>query len=201
MYQSAQEVEAVLAEVYARAEFAGLLEEPSPQTPAWRERLAEWLNDTFGHLFEISPGAGATSVLAWALIIGLALTLGWVAYRTVRGRLAARVPAEPGHAAASPPERDLSYWLALARERTSAGHHRAATAALYQALIRALDGAGELRYDPSKTPGDYRGETSSTARARLDRFLVHYEPVVFGGAGADRALLRDLETLIPQTGA
>jgi hypothetical protein len=78
-------------------------------------------------------------------------------------------------------------WEAEAARLAAEGRLREASAALYQALLLRLDGRGAVRFDPAKTPGDYRREARphpEAARA-LTGFLRLFEPVAFGGRGLD----------------
>jgi hypothetical protein len=80
-------------------------------------------------------------------------------------------------------------WEEEAARAAAAGRFRDAAVALYQALLLRLEAGGVLRYDPAKTPGDYRREARRDPRAAgaLTAFLRGFEPVVFGGRALDAA--------------
>jgi hypothetical protein len=67
------------------------------------------------------------------------------------------------------------------------GRLREASLALYNALVLRLDARGAVRFDPAKTPGDYRREVrANPAVARpFAAFVRGFEPVVFGGRALD----------------
>lgn len=187
------QVRSALERVYARPELA-----PKPPGPfdGIREafaramrRLADWLGG-FGDLRGESP------ILYW-LVMGtlIALGLGIIAYfiratllRLGDGGEAPRVARAPG-GAIDARARTAGEWEEEARRAAAAGRYRDAAVALYQALLLRLEAAGALRYDPAKTPGDYRRETRKAPQAAgaLTSFLRGFEPVVFGGRALDAA--------------
>jgi Domain of unknown function (DUF4129) len=186
------QVQQALREVYARPELA-------PRTPgpldglgrAVRRVLAaigEWLGG-FAGLHSENP------VIFW-MVIGALILVGVaiVAYfiRSTLARLdehAAAPRVRPAGDGVDARARTAGEWEEEARRAAAAGRYREAAVALYQALLLRLEAAGALRYDPAKTPGDYRRETRRAPQAAgaLTAFLRGFEPVVFGGRALDAA--------------
>lgn len=187
---SAAEVNQALERVYARPEL-----QPRPPGPLdgfreWRRqmfaRLGEWLG-RLGDLRSDNP------IVYW-LMIGVLVAAGvsiiayllWNTLSRLEERGAAPRPAAvPG--AVNARARTAGEWEEEARRAASAGRFREAAVALYQALLLRLEAAGAVRYDPAKTPGDYRREARRDPRAAgaLTAFLRGFEPVVFGGRALD----------------
>ena len=185
---SAAEVQAAVARVYARPEYAerhGIRE--------WINRkLAEawgWLADRLGSFGELRMSHPWVFwlVVIWLSVAAVALLghLVWTALQAAR-RAEPEPDAVGGKTGRSKP-RTAGDWEAEAARLAAEGRLREAAAALYQALLLRLDHRGAVRYDPSKTPGDYRREARphpDAARA-LTGFLRLFEPVAFGGRGLD----------------
>lgn len=183
----AREVEQAVARVYARPEYqehhgvrewlAGLF-----------SRLGAWLSERLGDFAQLKVSHPWIwwMLVGWLAIAALALLahLVWTTLQAA-GRGEEDAPKSAKSARAKP--RTAADWEAEAARLAAEGHLREAAAALYQALLLRLDGRGAVRFDPSKTPGDYRREARAhpdAARA-LGAFLRLFEPVAFGGRGLD----------------
>jgi hypothetical protein len=187
---TAEQVQQALAHVYTRAEF-------QPAKHTWRDWLwaqagkaLSWL----GRLFSGLRGLRETSPWLFGLIIGtLVLVLAalvahivWTAWKL------ARMGGDDGTASAtnSPRRqrpRTAADWDAEAARLAGEGRLREAAVALYQGLVLRLDALGAVRFDASKTPGDYRREARKHPEASLalGGFLRQFEPVAFGGRDLD----------------
>ncbi len=123
------------------------------------------------------------SVLAIAAHLAISIARAWRA----RDRHEAEGRGDGLAGGARP--RTPAAWEAEARRLADAGRLREAAVALYQALLLRLDARGVVRYDPAKTPGEYRREARRDAAgaAALGAFLRAFEPVAFGGRALDRA--------------
>ena len=206
---TAAATDSALARVFARPEFA----EPAPSPiQAFLSRAWDAVREFFRQLFPgVSLGETAGSAISWTLIVvlgvvGLVLAVGLLsgaagAWRTRDRR---RVAEDPEDGVAPVDETPAGKWEALARRAAAEGRWRDAALALYQALLLRLHDRGALRYDPAKTPGDYRRELrrrgGDTARA-LDGFLRGFEPVAFGGRGLDAQGYGALREAASQGGA
>jgi len=186
---TAEEVQRAVTTVYSRPEYA----ERHGIREWFREKMAElfaWLADklgSFGELRFTNPWI-FWLVVAW-LAIAAVLLLGHLVWTALQAARRAEPEGEStGGKAVKPKPRTAADWEAEAARLSAEGKLREAAAALYQALLLRLDGRGAVRFDPSKTPGDYRREARphpEAARA-LTAFLRLFEPVAFGGRGLDR---------------
>lgn len=186
---SAAQIQEAVARVYARPEF-------QPPEHSWREwlwsrvgRVFEWI----GHQLELFRGLRVTTPWLFWLIIGwIVLTLAalvghlvWTAVQVARRGGDATSPAATPGARGRP--RTAAEWDAEAARLAGEGRLREAAVALYQALLLRLDARGAVRFDASKTPGDYRREARKHPEAArtLGGFLRLFEPVAFGGRSLD----------------
>jgi hypothetical protein len=187
------QVRAALERVYARPELAppapGPLDGVRAAIGRLLGRIGQWFN-SFGDLRSDSP------IVYW-LVMGalIALGLGIIGY-FIYNTLLRLGNADPAPRAARGPAgaidaraRTAGEWEEEAARAAAAGRFRDAAVALYQALLLRLEAAGVVRYDPAKTPGDYRREARRDPRASgaLSSFLRGFEPVVFGGRALDAA--------------
>lgn len=185
---SAPRVQEAVAKVFRRPEFQE------------HHGIGEWVNEhvtrvlfwivrelqAFAGLKETHPVVFYT-VIAWLCITALAIVahLVWTAVQAARGGDdGPKVKAErsPGTK-----PRTAQEWEAEAARLAASGRLREAAVALYHALLLRLDARGAVRFDPSKTPGDYRREARAhpDAARTLASFLRLFEPVAFGGRPLD----------------
>lgn len=187
---TAAQVDQALQRVYARPELQPREPGAMDAVRDWRRelfaRIGEWLL-RFGQLRSDSPVVywlviGALAA-AGAAIVGYLL---WNTFKRLEERGAAPTPKQ-GTGGVNARARTAGEWEEEARRAAAAGRFRDAAVALYQALLLRLEAAGALRYDPAKTPGDYRREARRDPRAAgaLAAFLRGFEPVVFGGRTLD----------------
>ncbi|HET6763336.1 MAG TPA: DUF4129 domain-containing protein [Longimicrobiaceae bacterium] len=180
-----------LQKVYARPEFA------PERTDGWLHRLYTWWEGVkdawWAWVWKLQVLQHTAPVVFWILIgwlavaaIGIAVHLvytfaqGW---RTREAALAAAASGSPG----TPRARTADDWDEEARRAAAEGRLRDASIATYQALLLRLDARGVVRFDPAKTPGDYRREARKHAAAgpAMGGFLRQFEPVAFGGRPVD----------------
>jgi hypothetical protein len=187
---TAAQVDQALREVYTRPELQPRQPGVMDAFTEWRRdmlmRLAEWLA-RFGGLRSENP------VVYW-LVIGVLAAAGisilvyllWNTLARLEDRGPAPQPVTQG-GRVNARARTAAEWEEEARRAAAEGRFREAAVALYQALLLRLESAGALRYDPAKTPGDYRRETRRDPRASgaLTAFLRGFEPAVFGGRTLD----------------
>jgi hypothetical protein len=185
---TAAQVQQALAEVYARPEFreqkhgfGEWLMQKLAAAVQWIGRHLSWLSE----LRHTNPTL-FLMIVVWLVATALAIVvhLVWTAVQVAR-----RGEATPaGDAGGKKPKpRTAADWEAEAARLAADGKLREAAAALYQALLLRLDAVGVVRFDASKTPGDYRREARKhpeAARA-LGGFLRIFEPVAFGGRALD----------------
>jgi hypothetical protein len=189
---TAEAVDSVLAAVLAGVEFA-----PAGTSPLIRllAAVGTRIRDAVAALVRrFAPDLDLSGVeLGWlgralqpAAIVAGVLVLGYLLYiaiRAVRARERRRSAAErPG------PTQPVTAaeWEAAARAAAAAGRWREAAVALYQSVLRRLAQQGALRFDPARTPGEYRRELRSHPRLGepVDRFIGVFERAAFGRGAA-----------------
>jgi hypothetical protein len=99
--------------------------------------------------------------------------------------------------------RTAADWEGAARRAAAEGRLREAALALYNALVLRLDARGALRFDPAKTPGDYRREVRANPEVArpFAAFVRGFEPVVFGGRALDAEGYERLRAAAGEAGA
>lgn len=207
MLPTAPDVARAVEKVYTRPELAppekGLLD------PLWEaigrlmDRIGAALGRAFGGLVTDNPFLfRVILVVLGALCLALIV---YLLYATL-GRLSQPDPAAGERASVSAGAvrrpRDVNGWEEEARRLAAAGQYREAAMALYQALLLRMEAAGAVRYDPAKTPGDYRMEARPHSLSRpLGAFLRAFEPAVFGGRTLDAGAYERLRGAAAEAGA
>lgn len=201
---TAAEVQNAVAHVYARPEFQ--------ERHTWQEwllaraaRALAWISEHLrflGAMRHTSPVVFYL-IVAWLVAALLALVghIVWTAIQVAR-RGEGDAPAA-GKAPGRQKPRGAADWEAEAARLAGDGRLREAAAALYQALLLRLDALGAVRWDASKTPGDYRREARKDPEAAraLGGFLRLFEPVAFGGRDLDADGWERLQTAAAQGAA
>lgn len=188
-----EEVDRVLAEIFERPEF-------TPASPSIWSEILQKLSSWLGKFLPQSPlGDGDGQIIGWAAIILIAVAVVLVLRRFAgarlwAGRRAAGAVESHGDAVESMDGGEAEEWERAALRAAEEGRWREAVLALYQVLLLRLDGVGAVRYDPAKTPGDYRREmrANEAARGLLEAFLRSFEPIAFGGEEPDRLVYERL---------
>jgi hypothetical protein len=186
----AEQVDHALREVYAQPEFVA-----DTKPPGLMELIGEQIGRAFSWIIDRLSGIGALEnagpvvfyimvVLLAAAALGLLAHLFYtsgVAFSRERGA----GPGDEGAALRGP--RTAADWEGTARRAAAEGRLRDASLALYNALVLRLDARGALRFDPAKTPGDYRREVRANPEVArpFAAFVRGFEPVVFGGRALD----------------
>lgn len=183
-------IDQALSRVYTRPEL-------QPREPGAMDAFNEWRRDVFirvGEWLSRFGGLRSENPIVYWLVIGALAAAGvsilvYLLWNTL-ARLEERGPAPRPDAhdgRVNARARTAAEWEEQARRAAAEGRFREAAVALYQALLLRLEAAGALRYDPAKTPGDYRRETRRDPRASgaLTAFLRGFEPAVFGGRALD----------------
>lgn len=148
----------------------------------WWLRLQHWLEALqHGH-----PTLFIALIIAMVVILAGVVVHGIVVMMlTVRGAAAREAAAAPPRAARP----GASWYFGEADALAAAGRYREAMQAAFTGLALELDARGVLRFDPSKTPGEYAREArlSGGERDALRARVNVLYAVVFGGAafGAD----------------
>lgn len=187
---SPEQVDRALREVYAQPEFV-----EHTQPPGLMDLIREQIGKVIGWIIDRLSGIGAIKdagpivfyimvVLLAAAAIGLLAHLFYtsgIAFSRERGA----GPGDEGEGLRGP--RTAADWEGAARRAAAEGRLRDASLALYNALVLRLDARGALRFDPAKTPGDYRREVRANPEVArpFAAFVRGFEPVVFGGRALD----------------
>ncbi len=185
-------------EVLARPEFR-------PESEGLMERLwngvLELLDDVFGGLFssaaEFLGGDGLLARLVfWWMVLVLAAIVGHFVWTLLQLRQPRTATAGGPGGAGGPPVNELpdaSSALDDARALAASGRFADAMHALYAGTLHWLDTAGQLRFEESKTGGDYVRELSASPhRPFFRRILAVFYPVAFGGRIAQAQAFREM---------
>lgn len=149
------------------------------QIAAWWHRLWDPLSKAIGNemLVQVIGYAVLAAVLVFLVVVVVRFA------RRVRLRRAERAPI-----AATPlgTDADARTLLARALAAAAAGRHREAAALLWSSALRALDERGRVRYDPARTPGEWRRAVGDPAFDALARDAVI---ALFGDRLVDASLV------------
>ena len=200
-----EQVRDALDRVLRRPEFAERVRSPLGEVLA---RIGRWFRELIDFLIpNFDPNAAGNRALFWFFVglmavvaVGVVLHLSGALPQA--WRLRDRGGDEGRRGAAGRASR-AAEWEERARAAAAVSRWRDAALALYQALLLRLDERGAVRYDPSKTPGDYRREARRSAESRrvLDGFLRAFEPVAFGGRALDGGGYERLRDTAREAGA
>ncbi|HWT06076.1 MAG TPA: DUF4129 domain-containing protein [Xanthomonadales bacterium] len=165
----------------------------APQKPGDKS-LLDLIGDALSELWRrlMSPlghllgNKTLTTVVGLAVLVALLVFLALVVVRFARGLRAK--PSARARAAAFALGEDADARTLFARALAAAadGRHHDAAALLWASALRALDERGRVRYDPARTPGEWRRAVRDPAFDALARDAV---VALFGNRGADAALV------------
>jgi hypothetical protein len=161
-------------------------------SPSLLDRISRVLSELIAWVMHVLGNfVGASSVLAWAVLLGL------VAAGLLLLRRARLVPERilSGRGADRGPETKVD-WRQRAQEALRAGDLREAIRALYLALITTLAGRGLLADAPALTAGEARAavrRTRPTLYALVARATDSYERVLYGGVDPQES---DIQALL-----
>ncbi len=157
------------------------------------ERLVHWAIGWIERLFGFLDGRTSARGIALTFTALLALLL------VARVVLSARARDTDGSAArrALRPDVREDPWRAADQLATD-GRFEEAAHALYRGVVATLVVRERLRFDSSKTSGDYARELrarGSSSYALFREFSRQFDDVVYGHRGSDESSLRDLVRL------
>jgi len=162
-----------------------------PGEKSWLEYLYDALRDLWHKLTDplnrLTGNPRLTTIIGYAVLVVIAVLLAIVFVR-FGARFAAKrtVRSARAVAAAAALDTDARSLLARALDAASAGRHHEAAALLWASALRALDEHGRVRFDPSRTPGEWRRVVRD---ASFDAFARDAVDALFGERGADAALV------------
>jgi hypothetical protein len=163
---------------------------PHPVAKPWWEVLFDALRDLWNRLTE--PLNHLVGNSAFTTFVGIVVLVAVSALLVVViARYAARIGVrtwvrERGDASALSEDADARALFARALAAAAAGRHHEAAALLWASALRALDEGGRVRYDPARTPGEWRRAVRDPHFDALARDAV---VALFGDRGADAALV------------
>jgi len=185
-----------------RAEIRNILADPRL---APRRTFSQWLSEklTGWEGPDLDFTSGWTKAIFWLFtiwcILALVAILGhllWVAFTSVRagsgkGRFDLRQ-----RRAADAQEQSYDDLRDRMRRLADRGVFREAVGLMMIALLRWLDAAGMLRFDDSKTNGDYAREypPGTTGREAFRRFASAFDALVYSGASCDRQTYQEMDS-------
>ena len=165
----------------------------APQKPGGKSWL-DMLGDAFGALWRrlMSPlghllgNSTLTSLIGITVLVALLVFLAFIVARFARGMHRTKRARSGEVAFALDAEADARTLLGRALAAAAEGRHHDAAALLWASALRALDERGHVRYDPARTPGEWRRAVRDPAFDALARDAV---VALFGNRGADAALV------------
>ncbi|MEA2688477.1 MAG: hypothetical protein QOD51_1084 [Candidatus Eremiobacteraeota bacterium] len=178
----------VVRGILADPRFAHAAHRPGEKT--WLDYVVDALR-ALGHQLT-APLRALTGNNAVTAFIGIAVLVAvLVALTIVIARFATRVSwrrarRAPDGAMVVGADADARTLFARALDAAAAGRHHEAAALLWASALRALDERGRVRYDASRTPGEWRRAVRDPGFDALARDAV---VALFGERGADAALV------------
>jgi hypothetical protein len=176
---------ATLERILSRREFGGV-KGPS-ELELLRQRVLRWLLRVLGSIFQqIGKYPIGTSILFWALIVGVVVWLALVLFRYWTRRAALEELLAPESVAHS---RSWQEWIQAAREAANRGDYREAIHSAYWAGISSLEDSEVVRKDRTRTPREYMRLVSNSTqlvatgrktREALSALTVTLEQVWYG---------------------
>jgi len=153
---------------------------------AW-EALRHWLSTFFKPLGHVLGDDRVTTTVGILILVVAVMFLIVVTVRFVRPYLRTRkARAAPGAGALAGAGSSAARLRARAMAAAAAGRYREAAALLWASALHALDEAGRVRFDPARTPGEWRRAVRDPAFDALERDAV---VALFGGSPVDAALV------------
>jgi hypothetical protein len=161
----------------------------APVKPWWSyllDALAPWWHRLIDPLRRAVGDAAATRAVGIAVLVVVLAFLLFVVVRFARRTRLQRPAREAIDAVALETGADARTLLARARKAAAAGRNHEAAALLWASALRALDERGRVRYDPARTPGEWRRLVGDAAFDALARDAV---VAMFGDRAPDEALV------------
>jgi hypothetical protein len=161
-----------------------------PKEKSWLDLLGDaisalWhkVTDPLNHLL---GNQTITTVVGLAVLGALIAFVALLVVRFVRRARETMPSRGRANASALGDDADARTLFARALAAAAAGRHHDAAALLWASALRALDERGRVRYDPARTPGEWRRAVRDPAFDALARDAV---VALFGNRGADAALV------------
>lgn len=146
-------------------------------------RAWHWLTDA---LKNVQGGSTIATIVGTIVLVAVAVFLGFVIVRFVRGIITVRRNVRRAAVAEQLGGADARTLLERALEAAAAGRHHEAAALLWASALRALDELGRVRYDAARTPGEWR---RAVRDPNFDAFARDAVLALFGDRDADATLV------------
>lgn len=163
-------------------------------TWTWWADLKAWVGERFVEWFGDAAGSGW--VLRALLYVLLAAIIGYATYMLVQLRTRARPPGRSRASSVSTPQtREAMQTIdfeAQVEAAVAERRYRDAVRLLYLQTLQALDEAGAIAWEPSKTNRTYVRELEGTRQAEFEALTRLFERVWYGGAALQRAGFEDV---------
>ena len=179
----------VVRAVLADARFQRAQQHPGQKSLL--RRIADYLHDLWAKLTEplnhLNGSPKAAQIIGIMVLVAVLVGLALVAARYLRP-IAWRIGGRAQRAGAEPlgDDADSRALLARALDAAAAGRNHDAAALLWASALRALDERGRVRFDPARTPGEWRRAVRDPSFDALARDAVI---ALFGDRGVDAALV------------
>lgn len=180
--------DAVARRLLAEPRFRDALTPPGAKS--WWEYVLEaigrWWHQLTGGLGKVFGNGAVATIVGALILIAVILALTWVIWRIVRrpaGR--ARRFASAAEIERLGRQADAAGLRDAAQRAYEAGRYRDAAALFWSAALRCLDERGSVRYDPARTPGEWR---RAVRNAAFDAFARDAVVALFSPSGVDAAL-------------
>jgi hypothetical protein len=154
----------------------------------WVGRLWDRLMAPVGHVFGNST---LTQIVGILVLIAVLVFLSFVVVYFVRPYARARRVRSVAASVALAHAGDAATLRARALAAAAQGRYHDAAALLWASALRALDELGRVRYDPARTPGEWRRTVRDPAFDALTRDAV---VALFGDRVVDAALVARMES-------
>jgi Na+-transporting methylmalonyl-CoA/oxaloacetate decarboxylase gamma subunit len=178
----------VVHRVLADARFARAAQRPGEKS--WFDYVVDALRELWHRLLAplrgLTGNSTLTTVIGIAVLVAVLALLALVVVRFARGVAWRRAPRARLPSAVPDADADARTLFERALAAAAAGRHHDAAALLWASALRALDERGRVRFDPARTPGEWRRAVRDPSFDALARDAV---VALFGDRGADAALV------------
>jgi Na+-transporting methylmalonyl-CoA/oxaloacetate decarboxylase gamma subunit len=161
-----------------------------PGEKSWFDYVTDFLRDLWHRLTApletLTGNTTLTTIVGIGVLIAVLVLFAIVVVRFARRTAWRRPVREHAAPAALGEDADARTLLARALAAAAAGRHHDAAALLWASALRALDERGRVKYDPARTPGEWRRAVRDPYFDSLARDAV---VALFGDRGADAALV------------
>jgi hypothetical protein len=165
----------------------------APQRPgekSWWDLLVDAVSALWRRLTEplqhVLGNERLTTVVGTIVLVALVASVVVLVVRFARTARATRGPRATADMVVLAGDADARTLFARALAAAAEGRHHDAAALLWASALRALDERGRVRYDPARTPGEWRRLVRD---ASFDAFARDAVIALFGDRGADAALV------------